>query len=49
MASRGPMYGMSAVRVDGSDALAVYNAVKEARRIAVEVRGDETCVKNIMH
>ncbi len=37
IASRGPMYGMSAVRVDGGDAQAVYNVVKEARRMAVEV------------
>ncbi len=37
VASRGPSYGMAAVRVDGGDAQAVYNAVREARRMAVQV------------
>ena len=36
IAIRGPAYGMSTVRVDGNDVFAVYNATKEARRIAVE-------------
>eukprot|EP00195_Chlamydomonas_chlamydogama_P008912 CAMPEP_0202899442 /NCGR_PEP_ID=MMETSP1392-20130828/7669_1 /ASSEMBLY_ACC=CAM_ASM_000868 /TAXON_ID=225041 /ORGANISM="Chlamydomonas chlamydogama, Strain SAG 11-48b" /LENGTH=364 /DNA_ID=CAMNT_0049585617 /DNA_START=182 /DNA_END=1276 /DNA_ORIENTATION=+ len=36
IAGRGPMYGISAIRVDGGDVRAVYNAVREARRIAVE-------------
>ncbi|KAI8926188.1 thiamine diphosphate-binding protein [Entophlyctis helioformis] len=36
IASRGHGYGMDTIRVDGNDVLAVYNAVKEARRIAVE-------------
>ncbi|KAJ3097102.1 hypothetical protein HDU97_005278 [Phlyctochytrium planicorne] len=36
IASRGHGYGMDTVRVDGNDVLAVYNATKEARRIAIE-------------
>ncbi|KAJ3110085.1 hypothetical protein HDU96_006929 [Phlyctochytrium bullatum] len=36
IAARGHGYGMDTVRVDGNDVLAVYNATKEARRIAVE-------------
>ncbi|XP_070578299.1 2-oxoisovalerate dehydrogenase subunit alpha, mitochondrial-like [Ptychodera flava] len=36
IASRGAGYGIVTVRVDGNDAFAVYNAVKEARRIAVK-------------
>ncbi|EJT98596.1 branched-chain alpha-keto acid dehydrogenase E1-alpha subunit [Dacryopinax primogenitus] len=36
IASRGPGYGIRTVRVDGNDAWAVYNAVKEARRLALE-------------
>lgn len=36
IASRGRGYGMDTVRVDGNDIWAVYNATKEARRIAVE-------------
>jgi len=35
IAVRGPAYGMSTIRVDGNDVLAVYNAVKEAREIAI--------------
>jgi len=35
VAARGPMYGMSAVRVDGGDARAVYNAVRAARETAI--------------
>ena len=31
------MYGISAIRVDGGDARAMYNAVREARRLAVEL------------
>ncbi|KAI8905508.1 thiamine diphosphate-binding protein [Gorgonomyces haynaldii] len=36
IASRGHGYGVDAIRVDGNDALAVYNATVEARRRAVE-------------
>ena len=31
---RGPAYGMTTIRVDGNDVLAVYNATKAAREIA---------------
>jgi len=33
--ARGPMYGISAIRVDGGDVRAMYNAVREARQLAV--------------
>ncbi|XP_039249417.2 2-oxoisovalerate dehydrogenase subunit alpha, mitochondrial-like [Styela clava] len=33
---RGPGYGIITIRVDGNDLLAVYNATKRARKIAVE-------------
>ncbi|XP_070578940.1 2-oxoisovalerate dehydrogenase subunit alpha, mitochondrial-like [Ptychodera flava] len=36
IASRGSGYGMCAVRVDGNDIFAVYNAVKAARNVAVK-------------
>ncbi|ORY02020.1 Dehydrogenase, E1 component [Basidiobolus meristosporus CBS 931.73] len=36
IASRGIGYGIDTIRVDGNDVWAVYNATKEARRIAVE-------------
>jgi len=36
IAVRGPAYGMSTIRVDGNDALAVYNATKAARDIAIK-------------
>ena len=36
IASRGPAYGLDTIRVDGNDALAVYEAVQEARARAVE-------------
>ena len=36
IAGRGPGYGMAALRVDGGDARAVFNATAEARRIAIE-------------
>ena len=36
IAARGPGYGIHTVRVDGNDILAVYNAVKEARRLCIE-------------
>lgn len=36
IAGRGPAYGITSVRVDGNDTLAVYNATKTARRIAVD-------------
>jgi len=35
IAVRGPAYGMSTIRVDGNDVLAVYNATKAAREIAI--------------
>eukprot|EP00121_Abeoforma_whisleri_P005053 Awhi_evm1s4569 len=35
-AGRGPAYGMQTIRVDGNDVFAVYNAVKAARKIAIE-------------
>ncbi|KAL3205209.1 hypothetical protein MRX96_011112 [Rhipicephalus microplus] len=34
--ARGPGYGISSIRVDGNDVLAVYNVTKAARQIAVE-------------
>ena len=36
IAGRGPAYGMPAVRVDGGDARAVYNATRAARDIALQ-------------
>ncbi|GFH15474.1 branched-chain alpha-keto acid dehydrogenase E1 component alpha chain, partial [Haematococcus lacustris] len=36
IAGRAAGYGMAAVRVDGGDARAVYNAVAEARRLALQ-------------
>ncbi|XP_033127978.1 2-oxoisovalerate dehydrogenase subunit alpha, mitochondrial-like [Anneissia japonica] len=36
IASRGEGYGMTTVRVDGNDIFAVYNTVKEARKICLE-------------
>jgi 2-oxoisovalerate dehydrogenase E1 component alpha subunit len=36
IAARGPGYGVDTVRVDGNDVLAVFNAVKEARRRCLE-------------
>ncbi|XP_023342776.1 2-oxoisovalerate dehydrogenase subunit alpha, mitochondrial isoform X2 [Eurytemora carolleeae] len=36
IAVRGPAYGMATIRVDGNDALAVYNATKAARDMAVK-------------
>ncbi|KAI8467290.1 MAG: thiamine diphosphate-binding protein [Monoraphidium minutum] len=36
LAPRGPSYGMPSIRVDGGDALAVYNATAAARRVALE-------------
>lgn len=35
IASRGPGYGMTTIRVDGNDVFAVYNATKAARELAV--------------
>ena len=35
IAARGPSYGMATIRVDGNDVLAVYNATKKARELAV--------------
>ena len=34
-AGRGPSYGMPAIRVDGNDVLAVYNATKKAREVCI--------------
>jgi len=34
IAVRGPAYGMSTIRVDGNDVLAVYNATQAARQLA---------------
>jgi len=36
--SRASGYGMHGVRVDGNDVFAVYNAVREARRLASEMK-----------
>jgi len=36
IAVRGPAYGMSTIRVDGNDALAVYNATSAARDMAIK-------------
>jgi 2-oxoisovalerate dehydrogenase E1 component alpha subunit len=36
IASRGLGYGIRTIRVDGNDALAIYAATKEARKIAIE-------------
>jgi len=36
IAIRGIAYGMDTIRVDGNDVIAVYNAVKEARRLILE-------------
>lgn len=36
IAGRGQGYGMRSIRVDGNDTLAMYAAVREARRMAVE-------------
>lgn len=33
--ARAPSYGMAAIRVDGNDILAVHNATKKAREIAI--------------
>eukprot|EP00111_Clytia_hemisphaerica_P007827 TCONS_00022765-protein len=35
LVSRAPSYGMAALRVDGNDILAVHNATKKAREIAI--------------
>lgn len=36
IAARGPGYGIHTIRVDGNDVLAVYSAVKEARRLCLD-------------
>jgi len=36
IAGRGPSYGIASIRVDGGDARAVFNAVAEARKRALE-------------
>lgn len=33
---RGQAYGIRSIRVDGNDALAVYNVVREAREMAIK-------------
>lgn len=35
LVSRAPAYGVPAIRVDGNDVLAVYNATKRAREICI--------------
>lgn len=35
---RGTAYGVRSIRVDGNDALAIYNAVSEARKMAIELQ-----------
>jgi len=35
IAGRGPAYGIASIRVDGNDTLAVYNATKAARSMAI--------------
>jgi 2-oxoisovalerate dehydrogenase E1 component alpha subunit len=35
IAARGPGYGVETIRVDGNDALAVYDAMREAKRVAL--------------
>lgn len=35
VASRGPAYGISSIRVDGNDVFAVYNVTKAARELSV--------------
>lgn len=36
IAVKGQAYGITSIRVDGNDALAIYDVVREARRIAVK-------------
>uniref|UniRef100_A0A0N5BBE4 2-oxoisovalerate dehydrogenase subunit alpha n=1 Tax=Strongyloides papillosus TaxID=174720 RepID=A0A0N5BBE4_STREA len=36
IAGKGPGYGLHTIRVDGNDLFAVYNATKEARKLALE-------------
>ncbi|MCF6436970.1 MULTISPECIES: thiamine pyrophosphate-dependent dehydrogenase E1 component subunit alpha [Pseudoalteromonas] len=48
IASRGVGYGMKTIRVDGADALAVYAATQEARRIAVQ-QGEPVLVESIAY
>ena len=43
IAARGPMYGMPAVRVDGGDVRAVYNAVSHPPPMPVWVKPDASC------
>lgn len=38
IAGRGPSYGIAALRVDGGDALAIYTAVKEARKKSLQTQ-----------
>uniref|UniRef100_A0A915DE15 2-oxoisovalerate dehydrogenase subunit alpha n=1 Tax=Ditylenchus dipsaci TaxID=166011 RepID=A0A915DE15_9BILA len=36
IAGKGPAYGLHTIRVDGNDIFAVYNATKEARKLALQ-------------
>lgn len=42
IASRGVGYGIDTIRVDGNDIFAVYNAVKEARRLSLTPSSSST-------
>ncbi|WP_440053065.1 thiamine pyrophosphate-dependent dehydrogenase E1 component subunit alpha [Pseudoalteromonas sp. T1lg65] len=48
IAARGVGYGVKTIRVDGADALAVYAATKEARRIAAE-NGEPVMIESIAY
>ena len=45
IASRGLGYGIDTIRVDGNDIFAVYEATREARRIALEDGGKPVLVE----
>ena len=36
IAAKGQAYGIPSIRVDGNDVLAVYDAVREAREMAIK-------------
>ncbi|WP_105168196.1 thiamine pyrophosphate-dependent dehydrogenase E1 component subunit alpha [Pseudoalteromonas sp. T1lg23B] len=48
IASRGVGYGMKTIRVDGADALAVFAATQEARRIATQ-QGEPVLIESIAY
>jgi len=48
IASRGVGYGIKTIRVDGSDALAVYAATKKARKIAA-TQGEPVLIESIAY